>query len=156
MADTYGIPRAPGQPPPPLAPGRPPEDGSVDPERFPDVAVGSGYAVGSIEEIGDGEGFRKARPALGVTAFGVNVLVRRPGYQTKWHYHELQEELYFVHQGAIEMEFGDGTTHRLQAGSFARVDASTTRRIKILGPGVTIYLCMGGKDGYVGHDGRTP
>ena len=28
------------------------------------------------------------------------------------------------------------------------------RRIKILGPGETVYLCVGGKDGYVGHDGR--
>jgi quercetin dioxygenase-like cupin family protein len=136
--------------------GRPPENGVVDQERFPGVRVGEGYAIGTIEDAGQGYGFRKVRRALGVTAFGVNALVRQPGYETKWHYHDVQEELYFVHRGAIEMEFGDGTTHLLQAGSFARVDAPTIRRIRILGPGETIYICAGGKDGYVRHDGRTP
>lgn len=118
--------------------------------------MGEGYALGHIDALGEGYGFRKVRKELDVTAFGVNVLVRPEGYETKWHYHDLQEELYFVHRGAIEMEFGDGTKHRLQEGSFVRVDASTARKIRILGPGDTIYVCAGGKDGYVGHDGRTP
>ena len=121
-----------------------------------DVVVGEGYSVGHLDAIGVGYGFRKVRKELGVSAFGVNALVRPPGYQTKWHYHDLQEELYFVHRGAIEMEFGDGLTYRLDEGAFARVDAATVRRIRILGPGDTVYVCAGGKDGYIGHDGRTP
>jgi mannose-6-phosphate isomerase-like protein (cupin superfamily) len=137
-------------------PGIPPEAGAIDRSVYPDVTVGDGYAVGHIDQLGEGYGFRKVRKGLGVTAFGVNVLVRPPGYETKWHYHDVQEELYFVHRGAIEMEFGDGTAHRLDEGTFARVDASTVRRIRILGPGDTVYVCAGGKDGYVGHDGRTP
>jgi mannose-6-phosphate isomerase-like protein (cupin superfamily) len=120
------------------------------------VVTGDGYAVAHLDALGDGYGFRKVRKELGVTAFGVNALVRREGYETKWHYHDLQEELYFVHRGAIEMEFGDGTTHRLEEGAFARVDASTVRRIRVLGSGDTVYVCAGGKDGYIGHDGRTP
>jgi mannose-6-phosphate isomerase-like protein (cupin superfamily) len=128
----------------------------VDTSRYPGVVVGAGYAVGSIEDLEQGEGFRKVRRGLGVTAFGVNVLVRQSGYETKWHYHALQEELYFVHRGLIEMEFGDGSSHRLGPGSFARVDAATIRRIRIVGSGETVYLCVGGKDGYVGHDGRAP
>ena len=135
---------------------RPPEDGVVNRARYPTVTVGEGYAVGSIDDLEQGYGFRKVRRGLGVTAFGVNALVRPPGYETKWHYHDLQEELYFVHQGSIEMQFGDGSSHVLEEGSFARVDPATTRRIKILGPGETIYVCVGGKDGYVDHDGRTP
>jgi uncharacterized cupin superfamily protein len=95
------------------------------------------------------------RRALGVTAFGVNALVRPAGYQTRRHFHDVQEELYFVHRGAIEMEFGDGSVHRLEAGAFARVDAPTVRRIRILGEGDTVYLCAGGKGGYVGRDGRS-
>jgi quercetin dioxygenase-like cupin family protein len=121
-----------------------------------DVVVGEGYAIGHLDAFGDGYGFRKVRKELGVSAFGVNALVRPPGYQTKWHYHDLQEELYFVHRGEIEMEFGDGITHHLHEGSFARVNALTIRKISILGPGDTIYVCVGGKDGYIGHDGRTP
>ncbi len=120
------------------------------------VRSGEGYAVGHIDDFGSEHGFRKVRRWLGVSAFGVNVLVRPPGYETKWHYHDIQEELYFVYRGAIEMKFGDGTVQRLDEGSFARVDAATRRRIRILGPGDTIYICAGGKDGYVGHDGRTP
>ncbi len=135
---------------------RPPENGVVDRARYPAVTVGEGYAVGTIDDLEQGYGFRKVRRGLGVTAFGVNALVRPPGYETKWHYHDLQEELYFVHRGSIEMEFGDGSSHMLEEGSFARVDPATIRRIKILGPGETIYICVGGKDGYIGHDGRTP
>lgn len=155
-AQTYGIAREAGQPAPPLAPGRPPEDGVVDRERYSEVVVGNGYAIGSIDGLEEGHGFRKVRRGLGITAFGVNALVRPPGYETEWHCHDLQEELYFVHKGSIEMQFGDGSAHRLGPGSLARVDAATVRRIRILGPGETIYLCAGGKDGYVGHDGRTP
>lgn len=124
--------------------------------EYPGVVVRDGYAVGNIDDLGDGPGFRKVRRGLGVTAFGVNAIVLPPGIETGFHYHDAQEELYFVHRGAIEMEFGDGTRHRLGEGSFARVDAATARRIRILGPGDTIYLCVGGAEGYVGHDGRTP
>jgi mannose-6-phosphate isomerase-like protein (cupin superfamily) len=135
---------------------RPPENGVVDRARYPGVTVGEGYALGSIDDLEQGYGFRKVRRGLGVTAFGVNALVRPQGYETKWHYHDDQEELYFIHQGSIEMEFGDGSSHMLEQGSFARVDPATIRRIKVLGPGETIYICVGGKDGYIGHDGRTP
>lgn len=120
------------------------------------VRTGEGYAVGHLDDLGGHYGFRKVRRGLGVSAFGVNALVRPAGYETKWHYHDVQEELYFVHRGAIEMEFADGSVHRLGEGAFARVDAATARRIRILGPGDTIYICAGGKDGYVGRDGRTP
>jgi mannose-6-phosphate isomerase-like protein (cupin superfamily) len=122
----------------------------------PEIVVGEGYSIGHIDALGDGYGFRKVRKAMDVTAFGVNALVRPEGYETKWHYHDIQEELYFVHRGAIEMEFGDGTVHRLEEGTFARVDAPTVRKIRVLGPGDTVYVCAGGKGGYVGHDGRTP
>jgi quercetin dioxygenase-like cupin family protein len=121
-----------------------------------EVLTGEGYTIGDLGAIGEGYGFRKVRKELGVSAFGVNALVRPAGYETKWHYHDLQEELYFVHRGAIEMQFADGSTHRLNEGAFARVDAATPRKIRVLGPGDTVYVCIGGKDGYIGHDGRTP
>jgi quercetin dioxygenase-like cupin family protein len=123
---------------------------------YPKVVVGNGYAVGSLEDLGEGPGFRKVRKGLGVTAFGVNAIVMPPGIQTGFHSHETQEELYFVHRGTIEMEFGDGSVRRLEEGSFARVDAPTLRRIRNVGEVDAIYLCAGGKDGYVGRDGRAP
>ncbi len=115
-----------------------------------------GHAFGSIAELGDGYGFRKVRQALGVTAFGVNAIELPPGYETGRHYHDEQEELYFVHRGAIEMEFGDGSAYRLGEGACARVDASTVRKVRNVGEEDAVYLVAGGKDGYVGRDGRAP
>jgi quercetin dioxygenase-like cupin family protein len=121
---------------------------------YPGVRRGAGYAVGHLEDLGDGPGFRKIRKGLGVTAFGVNAIVMPPRIESGFHFHDLQEELYFVHRGTIEMEFGDGSVERLREGGLARVDAATVRRIRNVGDADAIYLCAGGKDGYIGRDGR--
>jgi quercetin dioxygenase-like cupin family protein len=123
---------------------------------YPQVKNGEGYAVAHLSDLGDGPGFRKVRKGLGVTAFGVNAIVMPPGIESGAHYHDEQEELYFVHSGAIEMEFGDGSVHKLEAGGMARVDAGTIRRMRNVGEVDAVYLCAGGKDGYIGRDGRVP
>jgi mannose-6-phosphate isomerase-like protein (cupin superfamily) len=128
----------------------------MEASAYPNVTTGDGYAIGRLDDLGEGHGFRKVRKGLGVTAFGVNAIVMPPGYQTGAHYHDVQEELYFVHRGAIEMEFGDGSTHRMEEGACARVDAPTLRRVRNVGEGDAVYLVAGGKDGYVGRDGRMP
>jgi quercetin dioxygenase-like cupin family protein len=122
----------------------------------PKVKSGPGYAVAQLEDLGDGPGFRKVRTQLGVSAFGVNAIVLPPGIETGFHYHAEQEELYFVHRGLIEMEFGDGSVQRLAEGGFARVDAETPRKVRNIGDGDAVYLCAGGKGGYIGRDGRVP
>ena len=122
--------------------------------EYPKVRKGEGYAVANIDDLGEGPGFRKVRKGLEVTAFGVNAIVLPPGIETGFHYHDEQEELYFLHSGTIEIEFGDGTVERLQAGGLARVDAATVRKLRNVGEVDAVYLCAGGKDGYVGRDGR--
>jgi mannose-6-phosphate isomerase-like protein (cupin superfamily) len=127
----------------------------MEASEYPDVTTGEGYAVAkSLDALGEGYGFRKLRKGLGVSAFGINAITMPPGYETGSHYHDVQEELYFVHRGTIEMEFGDGTTHRLEEGGSARVDAATLRKVRNVGEGDAIFVCAGGKDGYVGRDGR--
>jgi uncharacterized cupin superfamily protein len=121
-----------------------------------DAVQGDGYAVSSLERMGDGYGFRKVRRELGVTAFGINALVLPPGYESGVHYHDQQEETYFVHQGEVEFRFGDGSTHALGPGGVARVDASTHRGMRNAGDTDAIVLVAGGKGGYVGSDGRAP
>ena len=121
-----------------------------------EIKTGDGYAIGSLDDLGEGWGFRKIRKELGVTAFGVNAIVMPPNYDAGAHFHDEQEELYFVHAGTIEIEFGDGSSHRLEPGGMARVDAHTVRRLRSVGDEDAIYLCAGGKDGYVGRDGRVP
>jgi mannose-6-phosphate isomerase-like protein (cupin superfamily) len=118
---------------------------------------GDGYAVSNLEALGEGYGFRKIRRELGVTAFGMNAIVMPPGYDAGAHFHEEQEETYFVHSGQLEFEFGDGTKHLLGPGGLARVDASTVRRIRNASDSEdAVYVIAGGKDGYVGRDGRAP
>jgi quercetin dioxygenase-like cupin family protein len=121
------------------------------------VAKGEGYAVANLDDLGEGYGFRKIRTGLGVTAFGANAIVLPPSYETGSHLHEEQEELYFLHSGAIEIEFGDGSTHELTAGGLAWVDAPTIRKIRNLSDSAdAVYVVVGGKDGYVGRDGKLP
>ncbi len=124
--------------------------------EYPQVKTGEGYAAGHLDDLGDGPGFRKVRKGLGVTAFGVNAIVLPPGIETGFHYHDLQEELYFVHRGAIELELGDGTVLELREGGLARVDAETVRKLRNAGDVDAVYLIAGGKDGYIGRDGRVP
>jgi quercetin dioxygenase-like cupin family protein len=126
------------------------------PTDFPQVRSGEGYAVGHLDDLGHGPGFRKVRKGLGVTAFGVNAIVMPAGIESGFHFHDEQEELYFVHRGAVEIEFGDGTVHELQEGSFARVDAAVPRKLRNNSDSEAVYVIAGGKDGYVGRDGRAP
>ena len=116
---------------------------------------GDGYAVANLSDLGEGYGFRKIRKELGVTAFGVNAIVIPPSYETGRHLHEEQEELYFVHSGRIAIEFGDGSSHELEPGGIARVDAATVRKIRNLSDSEdAVYVVVGGKDGYVERDGH--
>ena len=121
------------------------------------VTKGDGYAVANLSDLGEGHGFRKIRKELGVTAFGANAIVLPPAYETGSHLHEEQEELYFLHSGRIAIEFGDGTSHELEAGGLAWVDAPTVRKIRNLSDSEdAVYVVVGGKDGYVGRDGKLP
>jgi len=117
---------------------------------------GDGYAVANLDGLGEGYGFRKIRRELGVSEFGINAIVLPEDWETGLHYHERQQELYFVHAGEIEIEFGDGGVHRLGPGGVARVDAETVRKIRNRGPGDATYVIVGAEGGYVGRDGRLP
>jgi mannose-6-phosphate isomerase-like protein (cupin superfamily) len=121
-----------------------------------EIVKGEGYAVGNLTDMGEGPGFRKIRRELDVTAFGINAIVLPEGIETGQHYHERQEETYFVHQGRMEIEFGDGSVHELGAGGLARVDAATVRKLRNVGEGDAIYVIVGGADGYIGRDGKLP
>jgi len=119
------------------------------------IIEGEGYAVGHIDQMGDEYGFRKIRRSLGVTAFGVNAIVLPPTYETGSHFHDEQEELYFVHSGEVEFTFGDGSTQRLGPGGLAWVDAPTSRKVRNASDSEeAVYVIVGGKDGYVGRDGK--
>jgi mannose-6-phosphate isomerase-like protein (cupin superfamily) len=117
---------------------------------------GDGYAAAHLDAMGEGYGFRKVRRVLDVTAFGINAIVLPAGIETGFHYHDLQEETYFVHRGRLEFEFGDGRKLVLGPGGFVRVDASTHRKVRNVGDEDAVYVVVGGKDGYVGREAHVP
>ena len=114
---------------------------------------GDGWAVGSVDGMGEGPGFRKIRRELGVEAFGVNAVVLPPGFESRVHYHERQEELYIVLRGEMELRLGD-ERRVLGPGGLARVDPATLRSLRnTSGSEEATYVCVGGEGGYVGRDG---
>ena len=77
--------------------------------------------------------FRKIRRELGITAFGANALVLPPG--TEWfnHFHEEQDELYFVHRGKVGF-LVDGEEFELGPGG-CYVESTTPRQFWNAGRG---------------------
>jgi mannose-6-phosphate isomerase-like protein (cupin superfamily) len=112
-----------------------------------------GYAKGSIDEMGEGPGFRKIRRELGVTAFGVNAIIYPPGQEGFLHYHDEQDELYFVHQGRASFEV-DGSEFELGPGGVVYVESTTPRKINNRTDEDLVLLVVGGKEGYVARDGQ--
>ncbi len=113
-----------------------------------------GHAFSSIDELGDGYGFRKIRKPLGVTAFGVNAVVYPPGYEGFHHYHDTQDELYVVHSGLARME-ADGDVREYGPGGLMHVESTTPRKVSNASETDDLVLIViGGKDGYVARDGH--
>ena len=113
-----------------------------------------GYAKATLDELGEGPGFRKVRQALNVTAFGVNGIVYPAGQEGFLHYHDEQDELYFVHKGRARVQVGD-EVREVGEGAFVHVESTTPRKFTNASDSEDLVLVVvGGKDGYVGRDGQ--
>lgn len=116
------------------------------------------HVISSINELGEGYGFRKIRTALGIDAFGVNAIVMPPQFEAFWHFHDIQDELYLVHAGQARIEIGDPDDpeiHELEVGGLAHVRSTTPRRISNTSEtDDLVMIVIGGKDGYVERDGQ--
>jgi uncharacterized cupin superfamily protein len=112
-----------------------------------------GYQVSSLDDLGSGHGFRKVRAPLGVTAFGVNGIVFPPRYEGPNHYHDTQDELYFVHRGTATITV-DGDEHVVGEGGLVHVESTTHRQIANRTDDDLVLLVVGGSGGYVERDGH--
>ena len=67
-----------------------------------------------------GERFQRLRADLGVTSFGLNLIVLEPGQRGRIHRHERQEEVYLVLEGTLTLGLeGEERTLRAWASSSA-------------------------------------
>ena len=112
------------------------------------------HSFGTIDELGEGYGFRKVRRELGVSAFGVNVIVMPPRFLGFHHFHDTQDELYFVHSGSARVEV-EGEERILGQGGLFHVESTTPRRVSNASETEDlVLLVVGGKGGYVERDGH--
>ena len=111
------------------------------------------HAFGSLDELGEGYGFRKIRVPLGVTAFGANAIVMPPGAEGVHHFHDTQDELYFVHRGTARFEV-DNEVRELGHGGLCHVESTTHRKLSNVGDDDLVVFVVGGKDGYIERDGQ--
>jgi mannose-6-phosphate isomerase-like protein (cupin superfamily) len=112
-----------------------------------------GHGFSSIAELGEGYGFRSVRRPLGITAFGVNAIVMAPRFEGFLHFHDRQDELYFVHSGTARVEV-EGEDRLLGPGGLFHCESTTPRRVSNGGDEDLVLLVVGGKDGYVERDGQ--
>lgn len=121
---------------------------------------GNGWGATTLGALGEGPGFRKVRGEIDVKEMGVNAIVLPPRYQTGIHWHERQEEVYFVHSGTITFCFGTDAepyeTVEAPAGSFVRIDAATPRSMRNATTEEATYVIFGAQGGFVGRDGCAP
>lgn len=98
------------------------------------------------------ERFQRLRQELGVTTFGINLIVLQPGQVGRIHRHERQEEVYLVLDGELSLML-EGEEHRVPTGGIARVAPEVRRQLVNRRPGRLALLALGGAVEHEGRDG---
>ena len=110
----------------------------------------AGYTVAKIDDIEAiyGGGFKRARSALGITSFGLQVMDLPPGfegYPEHDHSSDGQEEVYATLSGDGEIEI-NGERHAIDSSRLVSVMPGTKRKIHA-GPQGIRLLIIGGVAG---------
>jgi uncharacterized cupin superfamily protein len=111
-----------------------------------------GVTFGRIDPDGVENRFQLLRRELGVTTFGMNLIVLAPGERGRIHHHERQEEVFLVLEGTLTLAV-DGEEHDLGTGELARVAPPVRRQLVNRGPGRLVLLALGGAHRHEGRDG---
>lgn len=99
------------------------------------------------------ERFLSLRRALGVTSFGLNQILLRPGQRGRIHRHEHQEEVYVVLAGTLSLVV-EGEERTLGQGELVRVGPEVRRQLANRGEEDVLLLALGGAGVHVGRDGE--
>lgn len=101
-------------------------------------------------DLDTSERFQRLRAELGVSTFGLNLIVLQPGQAGRIHRHERQEEVYVVLEGELSLLL-EGEEHVVPAGGLVRVAPDVRRQLVNRRPRRLALLALGGA---VEHDGR--
>ncbi len=92
--------------------------------------------------------FVRLRSALGVSSFGLNVIVLEPGQRNRIHRHRHQEEVYIVLDGTLTL-IVEGEPEPYVVGDIVRVAPHVRRQLANRGTTELRLLALGG---YVDHE----
>ena len=112
----------------------------------------SGVAYARLDPDSE-ERFLPLRRMLGVTSFGLNQILLRPGQRGRIHRHTAQEEVYVVLAGTLTLGI-EGEERELGQGELARVAPDVRRQIANRGHEDVLLLALGGHNEHVGRDGE--
>jgi mannose-6-phosphate isomerase-like protein (cupin superfamily) len=112
----------------------------------------SGVSFAALEPNTE-ERFLPLRRMLGVTSFGLNQIVLRPGQRGRIHRHRDQEEVYLVLAGTLTLVI-EREARELGQGELARVAPEVRRFIANRGEEDVVLIALGGATEHVGRDGE--
>jgi uncharacterized cupin superfamily protein len=110
-----------------------------------------GVAYARLDTTGT-ERFVALRQQLGVTSFGMNLILMHAGARGRIHRHAKQEEVYIVLEGTLSLSI-EGVERDLRKGELARVAPEVRRQIINRGPDRLVILALGAAGEHVGRDG---
>lgn len=97
--------------------------------------------------------FVPLRRQLGVSTFGLNLIVLAPRQRGRIHRHGSQEEVYLVLAGELTL-LVEGEESKLGEGELVRVAPSVRRQLLNRGPAELRLLALGGSNEHQGRDGE--
>jgi uncharacterized cupin superfamily protein len=98
------------------------------------------------------ERFQLLRRELGVSSFGVNLIVLQPRERGRIHAHERQEEVFLVLEGELTLLL-DGIEHILGPDRIVRIGPATRRQLVNAANVRLVLLALGGSGEHAGRDG---
>ncbi len=104
-------------------------------------------------EPDSGERFVPLRRQLGVTSFGLNEIVLRPGERGRIHRHERQEEVFLVLAGTLTIAL-EGEEQTLERGELIRVAPPIRRQLINAAAEPLVLLAIGAEGEHRGRDGE--
>lgn len=99
-----------------------------------------------------GELFQRLRNELGVTSFGLNLLVFQPGAASRVHRHGHQEEVFLVLEGTLTLSV-EGEDTDYEVGELIRVGPEVRRQLMNRRRERLAVLALGGHGEHDGRDG---